>query len=132
MVSSRVRIGGRSVFVVSEVDARDAKGDVVELKSSGNKRGTEILNASIALQVACNGSQHVLCCALDKDKTQLIQVEWISKARLLEKSYASFVGNGQRVSFLLGAPQLRWHPETAVASACSSLEFCRRSRPLYH
>merc|ERR1712032_147981 len=64
--SSRVRIGSRKVLITSEIDARDARGEVVEIKSSGSKPGTSMLSGSIALQVACNGSEHVLCCTLNK------------------------------------------------------------------
>uniref|UniRef100_A0A7S0FL80 K Homology domain-containing protein n=1 Tax=Pyrodinium bahamense TaxID=73915 RepID=A0A7S0FL80_9DINO len=99
--SSRVRIGSRKVLITSEVDARDARGEVVEIKSSGSKTGTDMLSGSIALQVACNGSEHVLCCTLNKDKTHMLQVDKIRVADVLEKHRGSITNDGQRLSLLL-------------------------------
>jgi len=97
--SSRVRIGSRSVLITSEVDGRDADGDVVEIKSSSSKSGP--LKEGVALQVACNGSQHVLCCTLDNDRSQVLKIEKKPSIELLARHRRSFICNGQRVSLLL-------------------------------
>eukprot|EP00756_Hemistasia_phaeocysticola_P046774 Hpha_TRINITY_DN20599_c0_g1::TRINITY_DN20599_c0_g1_i1::g.30752::m.30752 len=73
-------IGGKRFLVMSEVDAVDENGDVVELKSSSNKVGKAFVCRKVALQVRINGSQYVVGCALDKGQTNLIGVERISTA----------------------------------------------------
>lgn len=99
--SSQVRIGNHRVLITSEVDARDSKNILVEIKSSGSKRGAAIVNPSTALQVACNGSGHVLCCGLDVQKTQLLDVQTVPAADTWGHHRSAFTSNGQRVAFLL-------------------------------
>merc|ERR1712150_74417 len=85
----------------SEVDARDEKNSLVEIKSSGSKQGAVIVTASIALQVTCNGSDIVLCCGLDADKTHLLDVCSVTATEARERHRSSFVNCGQRVTLLL-------------------------------
>eukprot|EP00746_Dinoflagellata_sp_MGD_P010104 gnl/MRDRNA2_/MRDRNA2_120765_c0_seq1.p1 gnl/MRDRNA2_/MRDRNA2_120765_c0~~gnl/MRDRNA2_/MRDRNA2_120765_c0_seq1.p1 ORF type:complete len:621 (-),score=112.85 gnl/MRDRNA2_/MRDRNA2_120765_c0_seq1:275-2065(-) len=99
--ASTVRIGGYRVLVTSEVDARDASGDVLELKSSSKKNGMEFVGNGVALQIALNGSQYLLGCSLDADQTQLIQTKRISASDAIQAHRAAFIGQGQRVILLL-------------------------------
>lgn len=99
--SSTVRIGSYRILVTSEVDARDASGDVLELKSSSKKKGLEFVDNSVALQIALNGSQYVLGCSLDADQTQLIQTERISVSDAIQAHSNGFISQGQRVKLLL-------------------------------
>jgi len=99
--ASTVRIGRYRILVTSEVDGRDASGDVLELKSSSKKKGMEFVDNTVALQVALNGSQYLLGCSLDADQTQLVQTERISRSDAIQAHSTAFVGQGQRVMLLL-------------------------------
>jgi len=99
--SSKVRIGDRHVLISSEVDARDENDELVEIKTSGSKRGASIITATVSLQLACNGSGQVLCCGLDADKTQVLDVEKVPVAEAKEMHRQALVKDGQRISLLL-------------------------------
>lgn len=96
MAVTSLRIGSARVLVTSEVDASDADGNLVELKSA--KPGNGFASKENGLQVAINGSTYVLGCKLDSDKVQLVDTEWIPAADLLKEA---FVNQGQRVRLLL-------------------------------
>jgi len=99
--SSQARIGNRRVLITSEVDGRDENNNLVEIKTSGSKRGASIITASTALQVACNGSGQVLCCGLDAEKTRLLDMQTVLVQHACDRHREAFIGHGQRISFLL-------------------------------
>jgi len=99
--SSQVVIGKRRVLITSEVDGRNAQNDLVEIKTSGSKRGSGIISTSTVLQVACNGSGQILCCGLNKEKTHLQDLQMMSAAEAREQHHSSFIADGQRISLLL-------------------------------
>lgn len=101
VAASAFRIGEIRVLVTSEVDASDPKGGLVELKSSNVKEGQEFVSNTVALQIALNGSDFVLGCTLDKDKSRLEAVEWISSTGAIERHRESHTRKGQRVRLLL-------------------------------
>lgn len=98
---STVSIGRYRILVTSEVDARDSSDDVLELKSSSKKKGMEFVDGGVALQIALNGSQHLLGCSLDVSQTHLIQTESISAAAVVQAHSTAFINQGQRVMLLL-------------------------------
>jgi len=99
--SSSVRIGPYQVLITSEIDARDDAGRVIELKSSSNKEGMAFVDNHVSLQVACNGSHHVLGCTLDVDKTKLLKTEAILASDAIQSHSNAFINQGQRVVLLL-------------------------------
>lgn len=99
--ATTLRIGSYRLLVTSEVDACDATGNLVELKSSGSKQGHNFVTKQVALQVALNGSQYVLGCSLDPDKSQLLSYEWIASADGIRGHKSSFISQGQRVRLLM-------------------------------
>lgn len=99
--ASSIRIRGYHLLVTSEIDARNENGDLVETKSSSTKEGMEFIDAKVALQVAVNGSRYVLGCNLDHEKTQLLSTCRVLTSDALQAHRASFIRQGQRVSFLL-------------------------------
>lgn len=101
--SSSVLVGSRRLLITSEVDARDEQGSLVEIKTSSTKCGAAIITPSTSLQVACNGSDVVLCCGLDPEKMQLKDLEPVPASAALEQHRQSLVRSGQRVRHLLEA-----------------------------
>eukprot|EP00928_Gymnodinium_smaydae_P073842 TRINITY_DN56969_c0_g1_i1.p1 TRINITY_DN56969_c0_g1~~TRINITY_DN56969_c0_g1_i1.p1 ORF type:complete len:590 (+),score=58.83 TRINITY_DN56969_c0_g1_i1:73-1770(+) len=98
--SHSLRVGERRVLITSEVDARDAKGNLTELKSS--KKGTAaMLSGRTMLQLAVNGASNLLCCHVDADESQLLKVEWKLAAEVIESQRRSFTYQGQRIRLLL-------------------------------
>jgi len=98
---SSLRIGDYHCLIASEVDAVNSQDELVEVKSSGKNVGTGIPDDKAALQVACNGSQGVLCCTLDGAKTTLQRTDWLSAQDLKETHKRSLISSGQRVRLLL-------------------------------
>jgi len=99
MVTS-LRVGDLRFLVTSEVDACDGDGRVVELKSSSVASGMGMAPATTALQVAVNGSDFVLACSLDADKSQLEAVRKIPADEVLSAREAALVAYGRRVRLL--------------------------------
>lgn len=89
------------VLICSEVDASDSDGRVVELKSSSTKRGKEFVSSKVALQVLVNGSDFVLGCHLNRDKSHLEGVEWLSRDDIKQGHKTGLIAAGQRIRLVL-------------------------------
>ena len=67
------------VLVLSELDASDENGKIIELRSSNSKIGIAFIPPKVALQVLLNGSDYVFDCCLNKDKSHLNQLVWLAR-----------------------------------------------------
>ncbi|CAL1152524.1 unnamed protein product [Cladocopium goreaui] len=93
-----VAIDGQTFFVVSEVDATDSHSNLVEIKSSKTE---QIVKHSAVLQIALNGSEHILGCKLDDSQTRLLSVKWFSAEEIQQDHEKSFTQAGQHVRYML-------------------------------
>mmetsp|Transcript_20456 Transcript_20456/g.55826 ORF Transcript_20456/g.55826 Transcript_20456/m.55826 type:complete len:524 (-) Transcript_20456:235-1806(-) len=100
-MATAARVGESRMLIMSEVDATDSTGMVVELKSSNVKGGKSFVTDKVALQVMVNGSGYVLACSLDEDKARLIGLEWIPVGEGIANHRSSITTAGQRVRLLL-------------------------------
>ena len=133
-----LRIGPHKLLVASEVDARNEEGHTVEIKSSSPDfkdfvwedaiKPTKFSRQSekVALQVGINGSKHVLACYLNRQKTHLDRVEWLSAAEAQHPSEARLVQIGQRVRLLLG----QLIEEAVMMKGVVSISFDEMYRPV--
>lgn len=133
-----LKIGQHKLLVASEVDARNEDGHTVELKSSSPdftdfdwhdaSMPTKFSRQShrVALQIGINGSKHLLACYLNRQKTHLDRVEWLSAAEAQHPSEARLVQMGQRVRLLLG----RLIEEAVMMKGVVSISFDEANRPV--
>ena len=56
---------------------------------------------SAVLQIALNGSEHILGCKLDDDQTRLLSVKWFSAEEIQQDHEKSFTQAGQHVRYML-------------------------------
>ena len=56
---------------------------------------------SAVLQIALNGSEHILGCKLDDGQTRLLSVEWFSTEEIQQHHEKSFTQAGQHVRYML-------------------------------
>lgn len=56
---------------------------------------------SAVLQIALNGSEHILGCKLNKDETQLLSITWLSTEQIQRDHQESFTAAGQHVRCML-------------------------------
>mmetsp|Transcript_26907 Transcript_26907/g.43153 ORF Transcript_26907/g.43153 Transcript_26907/m.43153 type:complete len:520 (+) Transcript_26907:252-1811(+) len=133
-----LRIGPHKLLVASEVDAQNEDGHTVELKSSSPDftdfdwqdaiTPTKFSRQSdkVALQIGINGSKHLLACYLNRQKTHLDRVEWLSAAEAQHPSEARLVQMGQRVRLLLG----QLIEEAVMMKGVVSISFDEANRPV--
>eukprot|EP00747_Dinoflagellata_sp_TGD_P095280 gnl/TRDRNA2_/TRDRNA2_166427_c0_seq1.p1 gnl/TRDRNA2_/TRDRNA2_166427_c0~~gnl/TRDRNA2_/TRDRNA2_166427_c0_seq1.p1 ORF type:complete len:114 (+),score=19.68 gnl/TRDRNA2_/TRDRNA2_166427_c0_seq1:1-342(+) len=58
-------------------------------------------SGNVALQSACMGAAHVLCCRLNTDETDLVSFEKVATHDIIESRRNAFTYQGQRVRLLL-------------------------------
>ena len=96
--ATTLTIDEHTFLVMSEVDATDQAGDLVEIKSS---RANNFLPKEAVLQTALNGSKHVLACTLDGDRSRLESVQWMPTEEARQNN-EDFIFQGQRARLMLG------------------------------
>jgi len=130
---SRLRIGERRVLVCSEVDACDDLGQLAEVKSSKHA-GEAVTGRKLSMQIACNGSKHVVACLVDEDAHAVLEVEWVPAHTIFERHRQLHVSQGQRVRLVLdricGHELLRGGPGEGALGPCCRLSFDARKAPV--
>ncbi|CAJ1450780.1 unnamed protein product [Effrenium voratum] len=130
LAATSLSVGDTTFLVTSEVDATDAAGDLVELKSS--KHGQGFMSAANVLQITINGSQTVWGCCLDEDSTRLLEVRRFSAEEARLKHAQSYVSQGQHFRLLLGKVRDHLRESEEQQSLVWKLTFDDCKLPLWH